>query len=252
MASIKQTNQVLGNLMGQINGVLPQQPAGQFPSNFGGGSPGGFTAPMGGAGVSDDSIPTGMFDAAPVFEINYKSTEKQCVKNAKDSLKKLVKEVVPTVLQNSTVLQDKIEQDAYTLGHMYYEYIKMQKVAESCMETIRRGETQARLFEVYSKLADQAMKFGEKVMQTQNQIRKNYIDTYMDLQQKEEVDNGLTQLAGNNVKAIEAPEEETTPENQLGTNTFMGTENTIKSINDRKRLAMMKKAQDAKFEEVKE
>ena len=111
MATIKGTSNALGNLINKINA--------------GSGTSVPVSSGFGESSIDiDDSIPTNMLNPEPVFKINYKSTEKQCVKKAKEQLMKIVKEVVPTILQNSTMILDKVEQDAEQLGHMYYESIR--------------------------------------------------------------------------------------------------------------------------------
>ena len=95
MATIKNKSNVLGNMMAQINNAIPNQPQqGQFTS------PGTY-GPSSGISIDDDSIPANMLNTAPVFDMNYKSAKKQCYKKAKEQLKVIVSEVVPTILQNS-------------------------------------------------------------------------------------------------------------------------------------------------------
>lgn len=235
MATIKNTSNTLGNLLNQIN----SQPGG-FSSSV---PTGGFSQPSNISIDADDSIPS-MLETQPVFEMNYKSTKKQCIKKAKDQLTVIVKEVVPEVLQDSKMIQDKISQDADWLGALYYEYEKADKVIQALMETIGRGETQARLFEVFTKMSESQQKLSSKITETQNQMRKYYIDTYLDLQQKESADeNAIPAIENKSNKAIEAPAEtlkEQTP------NIIVGTDQTIKLISDRRRQAMIAKYQEAK------
>lgn len=245
MATIKNTSSVLGNLVNQINNSMPNTPT---TAN---------TGPIGGAGsnlasrpisIDDDSIPAGMLEMEPVFEINYKSTKKQCMKKAKDQVSIIVKEVVPQILQNSTMIQDKINQDGEQLGNLYYEYAKSDVMIQALMETIARGDTQARLFEVYTKMTDQQQKLSSKITETQNQMRKYYIDTYLDLQQKDEVDDNLGIGVKSEVTAIEAPKvEQPEEEEKQEKNVIVGTDNVVKLLQEKKRNAMM-----AKYQEVKD
>ena len=231
MATIKNTSNVLGGLVSQINSATSATPV-------------GYNNPSSAQiSMDDDSIPTGLLDMEPVFEINYKSTKKQCHKKAKDQVQVIVKEVVPAVLQNSSMIQDKIKQDGEQLGNLYYEYAKSDVMIQALMETIARGETQARLFEVYTKMTDQQQKLSSKITETQNQMRKYYIDTYLDLQHKDEVDDSIG-IAGNTPKAIEEKPKE---ESSVNGNVIAGTENITKMLQERKQKAMM-----AKYQEVKE
>lgn len=236
MATIKQTSNALGNLINQINNGV-QQSTGSFSMPL---NNSGYSASQNSIAIDDDSIPTNMLNPEPVFELNYKSTQKQCVKKAKQQLQIIVKEVVPKLLQNSSMIIDKINQDAEQLGQLYYQAICSDKILQACMETIARGETQARLFEVYAKLSSQQENLTTKITETQNQMRKYFIDTYLDLQQKDEQDDMMT----DNKLAIEAPQDE---EITFKGNTFLGTENTVKLIAEKKKQAMI-----AKYQEVKE
>lgn len=233
-ATIKNTSNTLGNLINQINsqsGSYSTNPTNNFPP------------PSNIAIDSDESIPS-MLEAQPVFEMNYKSTKKQCIKKAKDQLLIIVKEVVPAIMQDSKMITDKINQDAEQLGALYYEYEKSDKVIQALMETIGRGETQARLFEVFTKMSESQQKLSSKITETQNTMRKNYIDTYLDLQQKENADDcAIPQIESKEQFAIEEAKEVT----QNKSNIIVGTDQTIKMLNERK-----KKALQAKFQELKE
>lgn len=246
MATIKNTSNVLGNLVNQVNAAAGSSgPISSYPTA------GSFAASMPGSGgivIDDDSIPAGMLNPEPVFEINYKSTQKQCIKKAKEQLIIIVKEVVPDFLQDSTMIKDKILQDAESLGNLYYEYAKSDKVVQACMETIARGETQARLFEVYAKLSKQLQELTENITETQNKMRKYYIDTYLDLQQKDQVDENMLGISkSDSPKSIEGPVQEEPQQKMESSNIISGTDNTIKMIQERKKLAMI-----AKYQEVKE
>ena len=237
MATIKNKSNVLGNMMAQINNAIPNQPQqGQFAS------PGTYGSPSG-ISIDDDSIPANMLNTAPVFDMNYKSAKKQCYKKAKEQLKVIVSEVVPTILQNSGLIVDKINQDAEQLGNLYYEYEKSDKVVQALMETISKGETQARLFEVYTKMTKELRELSNIITNTQNQMRKYYIDTYMDLQQKDDADETLG-IPGKQQPALESSQQNTTT--AIEGNVMVGTENIIKKISEKKRQAML-----AEYEEVK-
>ena len=243
MATIKQTSSALGNLINQINAGTPPSSvnAGSFQSSFNQSASGsGYKSSQTNINIDDDSIPANMLNPEPVFELNYKSTQKQCIKKAKQQLEIIVKEVVPSVLQNSSMIIDKINQDAEQLGQLYYQAICSDKILQACMETIARGETQARLFEVYSKLSSQQENLSSKITETQNQMRKYFIDTYLDLQQKDDQDEVLTNNSA--PQALAAPEEESP---SFKENVIVGTENTAKLIAQKKKQAMI-----AKFQEV--
>ena len=235
MATIKGTSNALGNLINKINA--------------GSGTSASVSSGFGGAPIDiDDSIPTNMLTPEPVFKINYKSTEKQCVKKAKEQLMKIVKEVVPTILQNSTMILDKVEQDAEQLGHMYYESIRTDKVIQANMDALGRGEISPRLFEVYAKLSKQQSDLAQQITIVQNNMRKNYIDTYLDLQQKDNAEENLaigTSKSNNEIPALEEIREEP---GKLE-NVIMGTGNVAKMLQEKKKQALIAKFQEVKDEE---
>lgn len=230
MATIKSTSSALGNLINKINST----PA-PVSSGFGSGNI-----------DIDDSIPTNMLNPEPVFKINYKSTQKQCIKKAKEQLLIIIREVVPTILQNSSMILDKVEQDAEQLGNLYYEYLKTDKVIQANMDALGRGEISPRLFEVYAKLSKQQADLATQITNTQNTMRKNYIDTYLDLQQKDETDEHLVLSSPKQeTRAIENNNYENDNSENSG-NVMVGTENVIKLLQERKKQSLV-----AEFEEIK-
>ena len=231
MATIKGTSNALGGLINKING------ASSAPVSSGFGS----------SNIDiDDSIPANMLNPEPVFKINYKSTQKQCIKKAKDQLLKMIKEVVPTIMQNSTMILDKVEQDAEQLGNLYYEYLKTDKVIQANMDALGRGEISPRLFEVYAKLSKQQSDLSQQINELQNIMRKNYIDTYLDLQQKDEAEEQYAISSRNEEKPKAIAPIETLNDNEKSPNTVVGTDNIIKMMAEKKKQALI-----AKFEEIK-
>ena len=217
MASqINQTSNILGSMINQVN------QAGQFQMG-------------GGIGVDDDAIPANMLEATPVFELNYKSTKKQCIKKAKTELTKMVKEVVPTHLQNAVIIVDKIEQDAEQLGNLYYEYIKSDTMIQALMNIVGRGETQVKLFDTYSKMSKELRELTNLITTTQNNMRKYYIDTYLDIQTKDNADAVALPQSDNSMTMTTS-----------GGSIMVGTENVVKLIEDKKRAALKAKYEEAK------
>lgn len=242
MATIKNTSNTLGNLINQINQANQSTP-GQFQGSFGSG---GYQSSN--IGIDDDSIPVNMLESEPVFEMNYKGTKKICFRKAKEALETIVKEIVPFELQQSKLINSKIEQDAEQLGNLYYEHEKTDKVVQVLMETIARGETQARLFEVYAKMSKLLQDLSAQITDTQNQMRKYYIDTYLDLQQTDNVDvkqKSISQNSDDTPKSLMSSANEN--------NIMLGTDQPIKNIANKKLEALKAKfqeAQDAEIEEV--
>ena len=73
------------------------------------------------------------------------------------------------------------------------------------MDTIAKGDTTAKLFDSYTRLMSIAKDFNKQINEMQNQFRKYYIDTYLDLQHKEDEDiiaenNGINKQSITNKK----------------------------------------------------
>lgn len=213
----------LSGLINQNGGFGPSPATGPVPGNF------------------DDTIPEEL-QQAPVFEINYKSEQKQSIKKAKDSILVIVKDIVPHHLQNSALILDKVNQDAEQLGNLYYQYKKKEICHQALMNTIASGQTDAKRFEVFDKLSVSLEELGAKITEFQNQLRKYYIDTYLDIESKGEADcqyNPTTTAIGNNsqqpsIMHINAQ------------NVITGTDETVKMLLEKKKQALMAKYQEAK------
>ena len=125
-----------------------------------------------------------------------------------------------------------------------YEQVKTDKVIQANMDALGRGEISPRLFEVYAKLSKQQSDLAQQITEMQNMMRKNYIDTYLDLQQKDDAEEQFAICTKHNEQnALTASEENI---NETSSNTIVGTENIIKMMEEKKKQALI-----AKFEEVK-
>lgn len=75
------------------------------------------------------------------------------------------------------------------MGNLYYQQ-KMNNIAlQTAMDTLAKGDTQPRMFEVIDKLQKRAADITDQIIQMQNQFRKYYIDCYLDLESKEKYDS---------------------------------------------------------------
>ena len=54
----------------------------------------------------------------------------------------------------------------------------------NAMNQLASGDTQVRLYEVIDKLQKRASDLSQQITETQNQFRKYYIDSYLDLEEK--------------------------------------------------------------------
>lgn len=220
----------------QLNGLLNQ--------NLGGYS----NQPYGGVGYGD-SIPDELQEPSPLWEINYKSEKKQAIKKAKDSIMIVVKEVVPDELQNSPLIKDKINQDAERLGTLYYELIKAELVSQSIMHAIQHGESSAKLFDSYQRLMKSMEEINLNITTLQNQFRKYYIDTYLDMMNKDEKNEAMMSSGRSSITNAE-PIAITVGSSETNGNVFMGTSDLCDFVAEQKKKQLMQKYLEEKNKET--
>ena len=75
---------------------------------------------------------------------------------------------------------------------------------KAIIDTIAKGDTTAKIFDSYTKLMAMAKDINKQITELQNQFRKYYIDTYLDLQHKEDEDQIIegNSVAKNKEKTI--------------------------------------------------
>lgn len=74
--------------------------------------------------------------------------------------------------------------DAEQLGMLYYQQKINNITIKNAMNRLAIGDTQVRLYEVIDKLQKRASDLSQQITETQNQFRKYYIDSYLDLEEK--------------------------------------------------------------------
>ena len=78
--------------------------------------------------------------------------------------------------------------DAYQLGNLYYQQKINNTAIQTAMDVIAKGDTQPRMFDIIDKLQKRAGDLTDQIIELQNQFRKYYIDTYLDMKSKEDID----------------------------------------------------------------
>lgn len=139
-------------------------------------------------GDIDMDIPDELHDPDPLFTVEHEQIIDTNEIKAKKSIKQIVNTIVPDVYQENPIIKDKIEQDSQQLGQLYYQQSMNNVMIKTIMDTIAKGDTSAKLFDSYTKLMSIAKDLNKQINEMQNQFRKYYIDTYMDLQHKEDED----------------------------------------------------------------
>lgn len=225
---IKDISSTLGGLLDQANktaqsGGAYNVPGTQAPGTQVYGSP-------------EDSIPEELQDE-PIFTMDYKSEQQRCISKAKQSILIIVKQVVPEQLQQMPLIRDKINQDAEQLGNLYYQYQKKETYHQALMDVIARGDHSPKAFDVCEKISASLENLGTAITNTQNQLRKYYIDAYKDLQYKVDEDEVLeakAQMKGlvddDDSPKLISPMPEVNNQNAKLENRMVGTESLSRTL----------------------
>lgn len=136
----------------------------------------------------DTDIPAELQEPDPIFILEHDKILADNKNKALISVKQIVNTIVPENYQNNPIIKDKILQDAEQLGQLYYQQHMNNIIIKTIMDTIAKGDTTAKIFDSYTKLMSIAKDFNKQITELQNQFRKYYIDTYLDLQHKEDED----------------------------------------------------------------
>lgn len=160
----KDISQQLGNLINQTAGVYTPVPV-------------------------DDVIPSELEQPEPLFELDHEAERKQKVKEALVTVNYIMKSVIPKKYHNDEMLQNKMMLDAEQLGMLYYNQTSTYKTLQSAIDQIAKGDTQPRMYEVADKFEKRATDISNQITDLQNQLRKYYIDAYLDIQSRELADD---------------------------------------------------------------
>lgn len=178
-------------------------------------------------------------ESEPGFEIDYDKIQKKCNKQAKTLLKNATGFMLgDELVKTNSYIQSKLKTDIISLGGMLYQVEVLLTMQRALTEEIRHGDTQPRMFEVFSGLSKIISENNKQLLQTVEAIKM----TYLDLK-----DNILTMnderplgLEGGLVK---------TEEGTLS----LGSRELIKNSVERKRLKLTEKTDDPDaFEDVEE
>ena len=136
----------------------------------------------------ETDIPYELQEPDPIFVISHDEILNNNEAKALKSVQHIVNTIVPKNYQDNPIIKDKISQDAEQLGQLYYQQHMNNIIIKTIMDTIAKGDTTAKLFDSYTRLMSIAKDFNKQINEMQNQFRKYYIDTYLDLQHKEDED----------------------------------------------------------------
>ena len=209
--------------------------------------------------AADEAIPSELKEPDPLFEINHKDEQSIARAEALETMKYIVGSVVPEQYINEPIIQNKMKLDAFQLGQLYYQQKMNNITLQTAMDVLAKGDTQPRMFEVIEKLQKRAAELSEQITEIQNQFRKYYIDTYMDVEIKKRADDvDHEMLSGpvkEKVKEIPASVDSVTMKDD-GTVRTVSSKNTIEQLQKLKIEAAKKHKKELasevqEFQEVK-
>jgi len=177
----------------------------------------------------------------PLFEINYDKCKRGFIQKAKNSIKKIVRAVInnPDVV-DLDFIKDKIEQDAEQLGFLYHQQKLHELTQQAGIESVRTGNISPRMIEVIATVGKNLMDISKQIAEFQISIKENYAKIKFDsIEDRGFSSAGALSSDSDGNKELEDQ------------NIFIGTKSLNQSIQEQKR-ALIAKAQEAKFEEVKE
>ena len=134
--------------------------------------------------IQPTEIPSEIEEPSPLFEVDYDDEQEQSRQKALVTVKYIVSSVIPQEYQDTDMITNKMQLDAEQLGMLYYQQKMNNITIKNAMNQLASGDTQVRLYEVIDKLQKRASDLSQQITETQNQFRKYYIDSYLDLEEK--------------------------------------------------------------------
>lgn len=132
-----------------------------------------------------DTAPTNQFQPEELFNIDFESTRKGTRKKARKTIMNMAKHILTDDLLEEDYIKDKIEQDIENLTDLYMQ-VEVNKIMQrSIVETVARGNTMPRMYEVFAQLTDKIQAINKQIISTETQIRKTYIDLKFEIRDKQ-------------------------------------------------------------------
>ncbi len=179
----------------------------------------------------------------PLFDFDYAKCKKGYIKKAKNSIKKIVRVVIPDPnMIDYSFIADKIDQDANQLGFLYYQEAKTEVMQDANMKTVQAGNPSPRMFETFSILTKTLTDLSKQISDFEISIKENYAKIKFDAIEEQEFNAPM------NTPTL--PKNQQTDMEKQGI--FIGTAAINKSIQEKKKQILLAKAEEAKFEEVKD
>jgi hypothetical protein len=217
-----------------LNGIDPVDSSGV--SADPGTTPASTTAPVN--SVVDNTSAAETMEVK-MFDYDYDAVRKGLRKKARKTILNMVNHIIPEDIINEDYIQDKIEQDIETLTGLYMQLENNTIMQRSLMDSVSKGNSMPRMYEVFTQMTDKLQSINEQIVNTEQKIRKTYVDLKFEVRDKMSEDATNNMLSGPSNMAIE--------------NGGVIVTNAKDLINDAKakRIEALKKAKETEFEEQK-
>ncbi len=199
----------------------------------------------------DESIPTELEQPAPIFEVDHQSERQKAQKTAYEAIEFIVKSVVPKQYQDHEMIRNKMKLDMRQLGNLYYMQDMNFVNYEAAMGDIAKGDTSPRKFDIIDKLEKRASDLSDQITNLENQFRKYYIDSYLDLDTKErmEADDPMMLAAPEESKSKKLENKKEGKQNEDGSVIITDATSLVREMQLAKQK-MVEEAEEADFQEV--
>lgn len=135
------------------------------------------------ASVVDNTQGTNL-EAERIFEFDYDALRKSLRKKAKKTVQNITKHILTDDLLEEEYVKDKIDQDIESLTDLYMQVESNNVMQRSILDTVSRGNTMPRMYEVFGQLTDKIQAINKQILATESQIRKTYIDLKFEIKDK--------------------------------------------------------------------
>lgn len=211
--------------------------------------------------AADEEIPSELQEPDPLFVVKHDDIMSSSRSEALASIQYIAKSIIPVEYINDDMIQNKMKIDAVQLGNLYYQQKMTNIMLQAAMDQVAKGDTQPRMYEVVDKYLKRAQDMSQQITDLQNQFRKYYIDSYLDIESKRNMDMEDTKLLGSNVvhkQQGQLMQQEQVVENK---NTMLVTDDgsvrvasskqSVQELNKLK-IQKAKKIKEAEFKEIVE
>jgi len=139
-----------------------------------------------------------------MFDYDYDLNKKILRKKARKTILGAVKHIMSDDLLEYEYVKDKIEQDIDTLTSLYVQLDSNMTMQRSIMENVNSGNSAPRMYEVFAQLTDKIQAITKQIFESEQRIRKTYIDLKFEIRDKEGEANIAAQQQKDPAK-LEAP-----------------------------------------------